>query len=139
MSKRLIVGLSAFAAAGLLSACSNLPPEQVLLRSASPDGRFEAMLMVCHAPPAVTSLRTVGAVFERQEGRTFGCDDVGVHSKTWFDATMQDTPSAQAETLEWVDGRAVFTIRGRAVVSESYLPEAKGLLELRVLEPPTGE
>lgn len=139
MPARWTTGLSILGAAGLLASCARLPPEEVLMRAPSPDGRLEAVLMICHAPPAVTSLYTLGAVYVRQEGRTFGCDDIPAGARASFNVSGPGSPPPQPETIEWIDGRAVFTLYDRAILSEENQHDARGLLELRVLEPPVVE
>jgi hypothetical protein len=139
MSTRWTTGLSILGAAALLAACQRLPREEVLMRAPSPDGRMEAVLMFCHAPPAVASIEILGAVFVREEGRTFGCDDIPAAARASFSVTTPATPSKRPETIEWIDGRAVFTLYGRGIVSQEHQHDAGGLVELRLLEPPAME
>lgn len=96
------------AAALVLAGCSGAP-EKVLQREVSPDGRYEAVLMVCQQASDFTSSELVVAVFE-ERGR--GCDKAHVHAVT--DAVL--THPAGSETgvaIRW---------EGEGVVMNSDIP-----------------
>ncbi|QCI63120.1 hypothetical protein [Phreatobacter stygius] len=137
MIGRGIAGVFIVATASLLAACSPWASEAVLLRKPSPDGQREAVLMTCRNPSDPSAQRLVGAVFRREAGQAPGCNDLAAPATaSWFDASMQALPPATGETVEWVEGRAVFTLRRRIIISQTRFPGEMTALEVQALDLP---
>lgn len=129
-------GLWGLTVVGLLAGCIGLPRERVLSRLPSPDGHLEAVRMECRDPATSYRLNLVGGVFDRVEGQTFDCDyllDPDLQAS--FVASVPSS-SPEREVVEWTDGRAIFTLYGRGVITETRRTDRPPVMEVRALEPP---
>lgn len=117
MIMRGMTGLSILAAC-LLGGCIAIPSERVLLREPSPDGRLDAVLMQCRSRASTGRLELVGGVFPRTGGRSPDCGDRGP-TQAWFVVSSHQTPPEAVETVEWRDGRAVFNLPRRLLLTHS--------------------
>lgn len=91
-------------AATALSSCQKVP-EKVVQRLASPDGRYEAVMMVCQTPSDRRSTDLLVAVFE-QKGRD--CDKPFVDAVAGVSLTHPDKDGVKAQ-IRWESDEVVLT------------------------------
>lgn len=103
------------------AACVSRPADPLLSRTVSPDGRLEAVTMICPNPADRTARLFVGAVYRKDAG-DIACKTVAASPavEAWFDATLLPAGVKAADTVSWTaDNRAIFDITPREVRSRN--------------------
>ena len=109
-----------------LSACQKVD-DQVFQRLASPDGKYEAVMMVCPMPsdPAIPEM--VVAVF-KEKGRD--CEQPYVHAETGVNMSHPFDDGAHA-TMRWDGETLVVTSQGeRQYYSGTFMGEHRNIIRL---------
>lgn len=110
-----------------LGACAGERGGTVYERAASPDGKLEAVLMLCGMDSDKAVLLLTGAVFEAK-GK--GCDNLG-KAVTSFQASRAAEGEEPGASVSWLDGKAVFDVQGDRTVASRY---AKGGAPLDLIQ-----
>jgi len=129
-----LYGIGAVMLAGLAAGC--VPTQEMVHdRRLSPDGRFEAVMMVCRMPADVTIPEMVVAVFE-DKGR--GCGTPSRYANSEVTLTHAYGPDEAGATIEWQGDRLIFrSTLQRTMISGTRAPKNHGGVIL--LEGPIAE
>ncbi len=99
-----------------LAACAGDKGGTVYERATSPDGKLEAVLMLCGMASDKNVLLLTGAVFEAK-GK--GCGDL-IEAVTSFEASRAPEGEGPAASVIWEGDKAVFELLGDRTIASRY-------------------
>lgn len=126
-------GLIAAVCVGLLASACSGASESVVERVASPDGRYEAVLMVCQTPSDFTASDLLVMVYD-EKGR--GCEKAFVDAVAGVTLTHPDKDGVNA-SIRWDEDVVVLTSATERQLM-SGLSRADGPRMIRLDGPVTG-